>query len=76
RSASSVKDKLPSLKRQNTNQTTEQEAIAKSKNKATVTVTETTTNNKKDEMNVNGPSDVSKNTIDTTLVAFAALLLC
>ncbi|CAG8609174.1 4228_t:CDS:2 [Funneliformis caledonium] len=43
--------------------------LDKGKNKKTVTVTETTTNNKKDEMNVNGPSDVSENTINTTLVA-------
>ncbi|CAG8684883.1 2359_t:CDS:1, partial [Funneliformis caledonium] len=47
----------------------------KVKNKETDTITKITTNNKKDKMNVNGPSDVSENTIDITLVAFATPLL-
>ncbi|CAG8742045.1 2003_t:CDS:1, partial [Funneliformis caledonium] len=96
------KEKLPSQKRQDTTQTTEQEAVTESfniaqppiitmevnktsdttplpldkeKTKETDTVTKTITNNKKDEMNVNGPFDVSENTINTTLVAFAMPLL-
>ncbi|CAG8767560.1 5189_t:CDS:1, partial [Funneliformis caledonium] len=49
--------------------------LDKGKNKKTVTVTETTTNNKKDEINVNCPSNTSENTINTILVAIATPLL-
>src|SRR3954453_21536747 len=102
RSASPVKEKLPPNKKQNTMQTTENEAddessnitqppavtmevdqtsdteplpLDKGKAKETDSVKDAATKNKKDNMNVDGPSDASENAIDTTLFAFAAPLL-